>query len=132
MTRGSVLPGDQGMPRYVLALLEAEGGRTYAVSVPETVALDRRGYVADPSAAFAEHSLLVAVEVNAGPANEDGTTNYLPAILEALRPGELGARPPGGARNPVPRFGCYQVAGFTNAGKVQLRQPKLRPGAPAA
>jgi hypothetical protein len=63
------------MPRYVLALLEDEGGRTYAVSVPESVAVDRNGYVADPPAAFAEHSLLVAVEVGAGLINEDGNTN---------------------------------------------------------
>ena len=117
------------MPRYVLALLEAAGGRTYAVSVPAAVAVDRRGYVADPPAAFAEHSLLVAVEVNAGPANEDGTTNYLPAILEALRPGELGARRRGRARNPVPRFGCYRVAGFTEAGKARLRPSGVGPGA---
>jgi hypothetical protein len=117
------------MPRYGLGLLETEGGRTYAVSVPEAIAVDRRGYVVDPPAAFAEHSLLVAVEVDAGPANEDGTTNYLPAILEILRPGELGARPPGGVRNPVPRFGCFQVAGFTKAGKMQLRPVGEGPGA---
>jgi hypothetical protein len=112
-----------------LAQLEAEGGRTYAVSVPEAVTVDRRGYVADPPATFAEQSLIVAVEVNAEPANEDGTTNYLAAILETLRPGELGARPPGAARNPVPRFGCFQVARFTKAGKVQLRPAGVGPGA---
>jgi hypothetical protein len=116
------------MPKYILALLEDAGGRTYAVSVPEGVAVDRNGYVADPPAAFAEHSLLVAVEVGAGPANEDGGTNYLPAILEVLRPGVLGARAPGGTRNPVPRFGSYQVAGFTKAGKVQLRPSGMRRG----
>jgi hypothetical protein len=89
-------------------------------------------YVADPPAAFAEHSLIVAVEVGAGLINEDGTPNYLSEILEALRPGELGARPPGGARNPVPRFGRYRVAGFTKAGKVQLRPSGVGPGAPPA
>ena len=116
------------MPRYILALLETEGGRTYAVSVPAAIAVDRHGYVADPPATFAEHSLLVAVEVNAGAANEDGHTNYLPAILEALRPGELGARPRRRARNPVPRFGCYRVAGVTQAGKVRLRPSEVGPG----